>query len=248
MELYLLTFLIVFFLSLLFSMAGTGAGIAIIPILHFLGVPFNLAKPLGLFSGFITTSTSSVLNFKRGALQIKRLLPLALTLLVAAPLGAQLSRFVDVRVVKWLFVFFLIFSASMILFYKKEPKLHLQTPWILALAGSTVGLLSGLLGVGGGNILLPILIFLGFAPKETAIAVSFVVPFSALASFLSYLSFVQMDWMLLLCCGLGAVAGSSIGNHLMFFKLSAAQVKKLIAFILYLLALKMGYTLIKGAI
>ena len=224
-------------------MGGAGAGIAVIPVLHFLGIDFTLAKAVGLFVGFSTTLTSSVMNFKRKVLDVRFLLPLAATLLIFAPIGAQLSRFVDESLIKILFILFLLFSATMMLFFKKKAKVKYQKPWVLALLGIVVGLLAGLLGVGGGNMLLPVLILLGFEAKKVAIAVSFVVPFSAFTSFLSYASFVQMNWLLLGVCALGAVAGGYLGNYMMHFKLTQGQIKKVMAIILYILAVKMLWTL-----
>ncbi len=240
---YPLYFLITYLLSTLFSMAGTGAGIALIPVLHFLGVPFNLAKAVGLFVGFSTTVTSTVMNFRRKVLDIRFALPLAAAMLLFAPLGAQLSRLVDEQIIKTLFFLFLIFSATMMLFFRKNAKVHYQSPRVLVAAGTAVGLISGLLGVGGGNLLLPVLILLGYAPKKVAVAVSFVVPFAAFGSFVSYATFVQMDYPLLLSTTLGAVAGGYTGNYLMHFRLTPSQIKKTVAVILYLLALKMGLTL-----
>jgi len=199
---------------------------------------------VGLFIGFITTFTSSIMNFKRKVLDIKFALPLALTLLIFAPIGAQLSKFVDKGIVKLLFAIFLIISASMMMFFKKKAKTNLQTPLILAITGVFIGLLSGLLGVGGGNMLLPILVLFGYEPKKVAVTVSFVVPFSAFTSFLSYASFVQINWILLIVTAVGAMLGGYMGNYLMYFKLTQAQIKKVIAIILYILAFKMILSLI----
>jgi uncharacterized membrane protein YfcA len=229
-----------FILSTLFAMGGAGSGIALIPLLHLFGIDFNLAKAVGLFTGFTTTATSTLLNARRKALDIRMMLPLALTMPIFAPIGAQLSRFVNPATVQGLFALFLLFSAGMMLFFKKEAKVRYDKPWILALLGAGVGLLAGLLGVGGGNMLLPLLVLLGFAPKKVAVAVSFAVPFSALASFLSYASFVSIDWSLLGACALGAIAGAGVGNHLMHERLSQKQVKRVIAVILILLAVKMA--------
>ncbi len=236
---YLLYFALTLILATLFSMGGAGAGIAMIPILNFLGIELNLAKTVGLFIGFTTTFTSSIMNFKRKVLDVKFALPLAITLLIFAPIGAQLSKYVDKEVVKFLFALFLLISATMMLFFKKRAKADLQIPFILAVTGVVIGLISGLLGVGGGNILLPILVLFGYEPKKVAITVSFVVPFSAFTSFLSYASFVQIDWVLLFVTAIAAIVGGYIGNYLMHFKLTQAQIKKVIAIILYILAIKM---------
>ena len=68
---------------------------------------------------------------------------------------------------------------------------------------------------------------------------SFVVPFSALGSFFTYASYVELDWVLLGIVAFAAIVGGYIGNYLMHFKLDQKQIKKLMALILYGLALKL---------
>jgi len=94
--------------------------------------------------------------------------------------------------------------------------------------------------------LIPLLILLGFEPKKVAVTVSSVVPFAALSSFFTYASYVTLDWILLLCVMLAAIAGGYIGNYLMHFKLNQQKTKKLMGGILYLLALKMLYHFLIG--
>lgn len=79
METYGIYFGLTFVLSTLFAMAGTGAAMAVIPLLHFLGIPFNLAKVAGLVVGLVTTGTSTFMNFKRHVLDIRFALPMAVT-------------------------------------------------------------------------------------------------------------------------------------------------------------------------
>ncbi len=222
-------------------MAGTGAGMALIPILHFLGIPFDLAKVTGLVVGLMTTGTSTVMNIKRHVLDVRFALPLALTLPLFALVGAQCSRYIDESIVKMLFALFMFSSATLILFYKKETKKDFQRPWVLAGIGSVVGLLSGLLGVGGGNIVLPILIFLGYDAKKVAIAVSLIVPLTALAGLVSYATFIPLDGWLLAVSAAAAVLGGYLGNYFMQFKLTQRQIKIVIALILYLLAIKIAW-------
>jgi uncharacterized membrane protein YfcA len=235
-----------FFLSMLFSMGGAGSGVALIPILNFLGLDFTFAKAVGLFAGASTTITSSVMNIKRKVLDFSFVWPIALMMLIFAPLGAYTSRFIDEGTVKFLFMLMLFYSASMMMFGKKTALTHIEGKLVLFFIGSLVGFLSGLLGVGGGNILIPLLVLLGFEAKKVAITVSFVVPFSALGSFFTYATYVPMDWLLLLIVGMSAIAGGYIGNYLMYFKLDQKQIKKLMAVILYLLALKLLYHFIQA--
>ncbi len=228
-------------LSILFSMGGAGSGVALIPILHFLGLDFTLAKALGLFAGASTTITSSLMNIKRKVIEYRFVLPIASMMMIFAPLGAYCSQFINEDIVKFIFMLMLFYSASMMMFGKKKALVHAQAHWVLFFVGIVVGFIAGLLGVGGGNILIPLLVLLGYDSKKVAITVSFVVPFSALGSFFTYASYVPIDWNLLVVISLSAILGGYIGNYLMHFKLDQAQIKKLMATILYLLALKLLY-------
>ena len=236
---YFIYSIIAFLLSILFSMGGAGSGVALIPVLNLLGLDFSIAKAVGLFAGASTTITSSIMNIKRKVIEYKFVFPIALMMLIFAPLGAYSSRFIDEELVKFFFMLMLFYSASMMMFGKKKALFHFKTRLVLFFVGAFVGFLAGLLGVGGGNILIPLLALLGYEPKKVAIAVSFVVPFSALGSFFTYASYLSLDMNLLLLIGFSAVLGGYIGNYMMHFKLKQEHIKKLMAIILYALAIKL---------
>jgi len=238
---YILFSLLTLVLSMIFSMGGAGAGVAIIPLLNFLGLDFTVAKATGLLAGASTTITSSVMNLKRKVVDFKFLLPIALMMLIFAPVGAYSSKFINEDIIKFFYMIMLFYSATMMMFGKKKALFHNQNIWLLFTVGALVGFLAGLLGVGGGNILIPLLALLGYEPKKVAVAVSFVVPFSALGSFFTYASYIDLDITLLICVSLSAIIGGYTGNYLMHFKLKEEHIKKLMATILYLLALKLMF-------
>ncbi len=241
---YLIYTLIAFLLSALFSMGGTGSGIALIPVLNFFGIEFIIAKATGLFAGASTTITSSVMNIKRKVLDFSFVWPIALMMLIFSPIGAYSSQFVNEILIQYLFVLLLIYSATMMIFGKKKSLTKVRGKGVLFAVGAFVGFLAGLLGVGGGNILMPLLILLGYEPKKVAVTVSSVVPFAALSSFFTYASYVKLDWILLFCVMIASIAGGYIGNYLMHFKLDQTKTKKMMGVILYILAFKMLYKLL----
>jgi len=237
-------FIITFILSTFFSLGGIGSATALIPAMSMLGFSFNFAKAIGLFVNSATTITASIMNIKRKVLDFKFAMPLLISLAATAPIGAYLSKFIPVDFVKALFALFLIISGSLIFFSKNEVIKEYISPAILFILGSIAGVVSGLLGLGGGSILLPILMILGFDTKKIAITMSFVIPFSTFTAFLTYLSFTKMNWLVLGVAAIAAILGGIVGNYIMHFHLNQKQIKKIIAILMYIIAVKMIYGLV----
>jgi len=241
---YSLYFGLTLVLSTVFAMGGVGSAIGLVPIFHLLEVPINLAKALGLFVNTASTVTASVMNFRRGVLEIGFALPLVISVLVATPLGAWLSQFVPVIWIEALLIAFLIVAALLLLFSRRTTVVTYERAWVLYLIGGSVGVISGMLGVGGGSLMMPLLILLGYDAKKAARAISFVIPFSSAGAFFTYLSFTHMDWTLLAVVAVAAIGGGFLGQRIMNERLKAGQVKKLIAVLLLLLAAKMIWKLL----
>jgi len=244
MMLYIEYFTLTLVLSTVFALGGVGSAVALVPLLNMMGLPFSLSKAIGLFVNTSTTIMASIMNLKRKVLDVRFTFPLAISLMLFAPVGAYLSQYVDEKIMKWMLVGFLIFSASMMLFGKKEVKAAYQKKWVLYLIGASVGVFSGLVGVGGGSLILPLLIMLGYDAKKMAVAVSFIIPFSTFSAFLMYANTIHIDYILLIVTAIAAVLGGFIGNRVMHFRLDSKQIKKIIAILLYLIAFKLGYSLI----
>jgi len=237
---YLLYFCITIFLSALFAIAGLGSAVALVPTLNIFGVSFDIARASGLFVNFITTVTTSFLNFKKNHFDTKFVLSLVISSSVFAYIGAQVSLMLDTSIVKTIFGVVLLFIASMILFYKKPVALN--KPYklsILLFSGSIGGVFSGLLGIGGGSIISPILFLFGYDPKKIALGISFVIPFSSIVAFSSYASVIELDYTLLGVVSVAAYIGGVIGNYLLHYKISSDTIKKILAIALYIIAVKM---------
>ena len=231
-------------LSTLFAMGGVGSAIALVPSFSMLGLTIDVAKALGLFVNTASTVTASVMNFRRGVLEIGFALPLVVSVLVATPLGAWSSRYVPIVAIQWLLIAFLVVAAFLLLFSRRTVLVASPPRWPLYVIGGGVGILSGMLGVGGGTLMMPALILLGYDAKKAARAISFVIPFSSAGAFVTYLTFTSMNWLLLAVVAAAAIVGGYLGGRIMHNRLEAAQVKKLIAVLLLLLAAKMLWSLV----
>jgi len=232
----------------LLTIAGVGAAFILIPIFLALGVELHTAMATALLLNAIAMAAAS-LRFVRAGLVVWRMaLPLAVSAVVLSPVGAWVSQGLDRELLLWLFVGFLVFAAAMMLFY--EPKgtdvARHQALWLpVGLAvGSAAGFVGGLLGVGGGNLIVPALVVLGFDPKRASATSALVVVFSSLAGSAGHLSMTGLDLPLLGLTALAAILGAALGSWLLTSRLSGRRVKQVIGVVLLGIALQMGWGLL----
>jgi len=240
--------LITFAFTTLLTIAGVGAAFILIPVFLALGIEVHTAMATALLLNGVGMSVASV-NFIRKKLVVWKIaIPMAVVSSALSPLGAWVSQGLDRTLLLWLFVGFLVFAASMMLFYAPRAREIASgmgaTLGVGLGVGGLAGFLGGLLGVGGGNIIVPALVALGLDPKKASASTSFVVIFASLAGFLGHMSLAGMSYSLLGLTAIGSAAGATLGSWLMTDKLQSRQVKLLIGMILIAIAVKMALSLI----
>jgi uncharacterized protein len=227
----------------LLTIAGVGAAFILIPIFLALGIEVHTAMATALLLNAVAMSVASV-KFVRSRLVVWNVaIPILIVASLLSPVGAWVSRGLDRNILLWLFVGFLIFAALMMLFYKpkgKENSTSLRSLIGVGMGvGGLAGFLGGLLGVGGGNIVVPALVALGFDPKKASATTSFVIIFSSATGFLGHVSMAGMDSGILGWTVAGSAGGAAIGSWLMVAKLKGRQVKLIIGVVLLLIAANM---------
>lgn len=230
--------LISFIASFIFALGGIGAAVVLIPILVFLGVPFSVARPAGLFTNFLSTSAASYHNLKKGLVDFRIAVPLIVASVVFSPLGAYSSHLVPERVVGIVFTLFLFFAGLMVYIPKKEVFEERSSLLYPAFVGALAGFLSGFLGVGGGGIMSPLLIMAGYNPKKVVAITPFAVLFSSFTGFLAYWNMGSVDWNVTLWMAVPAIFAGYLGAYITHRYLSPQQVKKLLGIIFFILGIK----------
>jgi len=246
---YLITAPVVFVFSGLLAMAGLGAAFLFVPFFYYLGVPLAEAAPAALLLNAISLSFATV-NYWRGRLIDWRIaLPVAVFAVAFAPFGARLTPHVDKTTLLNLFAVFLVFAGAMMLFHQGRARAQnagSAEVWLVgASVGGAAGFIGGLLGVGGGNIIVPALNWLGLEAKRAAATCAVAVVFSSLSGFLGHVTFGKMNMTFLGVMVLMAAGGSLVGSQLMKEKLSSGQLKKIIGVVLWLVAAKMFFDVLK---
>ncbi len=246
---YIISAILVFFFSGLLAMAGLGAAFLFVPLFYYLGVPLAEATPTALLLNVVSLLFATI-NYWRGKLINFRVgLPVLIVAVILSPLGARLTPHVDKKLLLGMFAAFLIFAGFMMLFYraKKREKALSRTVEVSAGVGvgGVAGFLGGLLGVGGGNFILPVLNWLGLDAKVAAGTTALIVVFSSLSGFLGHATMGGLDPLFIGVTAVMAAAGSIVGSQLMKTKLSSSQLKKMIGVLLWLIAAKMIFDLVK---
>lgn len=247
MTLYLVSAVLVFIFSGLMAMAGLGAAFLFVPLFYYLGVPLAEATPAALLLNVVSLLFAAI-NYWRGKLVNWRVgLPVLVTAVILSPFGARLTPLVDKNLLLGLFAAFLVFAGFMMLFYKAKPRekpLSQTTESVTgAGVGAAAGFLGGLLGVGGGNFILPVLNWMGLDAKIAAGTTAVVVVFSSLSGFLGHATMGGLDPVFIGITALMAALGSMVGSQLMKTKVSSSQLKKIIGVLLWLIAAKMIFDL-----
>lgn len=248
--LYLGIAVIVFVLSGLLAMAGLGAAFLFVPLFYWLGVPLLVASSTALLLNAVSLSFASVTYWRAGLVNLRVGVPVTIAAVASAPLGALLAPHADKSVLLGLFAAFLVFAGAMMLFYRRPgARQAMGRPAEAGTAtgvGVLAGFLGGLLGVGGGNIILPVLNELGMSAKVAAGTTGLAVVFSSLSGFLGRASVGHLNLVLLGVSVIAAGGGSLAGSRLMTSRISSTQLKYLIGILLWVIAAQMIWKLAAG--
>jgi len=240
--------LITLIFTTLLTIAGVGAAFILIPVFITLGIDLHVAMATALLLNSIAMMFASFRFVQKKLIAWNFAIPILIVATALSPVGAYVSKGLDRDLLLWLFVGFLLFAASMMLFYESRQKKgdgpHIRQVVYGVLVGAFAGFLGGLLGVGGGNFIVPVLVWLGLEPKKASATTSFIVIFSSFSGFLAHASLGNISIPLLGFTALGSALGALIGSWLMTERLKQKQIKMTIGIVLLVIAAKMIWNLV----
>jgi hypothetical protein len=250
-----------FVVGLVLGLIGGGGSILTVPILVYLiGLNPVIATAYSLFVVGITSVIGAFQNFKKGLVDIKTSVIFSIPALIAVyltrrflvPMIPEVVFSVgnyDVTKEVFIMVFFaiimLLASISMIR-TKKDTSTETTTQPeynypMIALEGTVVGVLTGIVGAGGGFLIIPALVLLAKLPMKKAVGTSLlIIAVKSLIGFLGDLSNMSIDWPFLLTFTLLSIIGIVMGVWASKF-ISGKKLKKGFGYFTLIMAVYIVY-------
>jgi hypothetical protein len=251
--------------GLIGSMLGLGGGVFLVPLLTLaLGVPIRTAIAASLISVIATASASSTINLERGLVNMR----LGMTLEVATSLGGLAGGLIAAALTQR--QLFLTFGATLalmgVIMMLRSGRRNViadvsvetgrlggrlqegdqsyvyrirRVPVAMA-ASLAAGAISGLLGVGGGIIKVPVLnTFCGIPIRVAAATSAFMIGVTGAASAFLYFGRGDVALHLTAAVAVGALPGSLLGARLSH-RVEARSLKIIMAVVLLVVGLRMA--------
>ena len=239
------------FAGLLGSILGLGGGILIIPMLTLLfGIPMREAIGASLVCVIATSSGAASLYVRRRLCDVRLGMTLELATTLGAVAGGVIAGLLNAQTLSILFSALLIYTAWTML--RKRDRINNAVDFgdgdtsyranrlPLGMGASFfAGNVSGLLGVGGGVVKVPVMYMLMGVPLKTALATSnFMIGVTASAGAFVYFSRGEVHPLVAGSTMLGVFLGATAGSRLLP-RIRAEYLKKSFVFVLLYLSLEM---------
>lgn len=165
-------FLMLLVVSFMYASVGHGGASGYLALMALFAIPVSVMKPSALVLNIVVSGISFWFFRKNKHFNWKLFFPFAITSIPAAFIGGYLT--INGTLYKQILGFFLIIAILRMLnlFGKKNSIIKEPKLWLSLLIGFGIGLFSGMIGIGGGIILSPIIIIFGWGSIKQAAAVS----------------------------------------------------------------------------
>lgn len=226
---------IFFIVAFAYSSVGLGGGSSYTALMAILG--FNtLAIPMvSLTLNLLVTTLGSFTFIRHKHARLNLILPFLVTSIPMAYLGGTLR--LPKEIFYWLLLISLIFIALRIYFWSHvslELNLSKRSRLVVALiTGAILGLIAGILGIGGGIYLVPLIIILGLGSvKEAAAAGVIFIWVNSLSGLISRLQYNAIDLIEYLPLILSVIVGGTLGSFVGAAKYPPKVMEKVLGIII----------------
>jgi uncharacterized membrane protein YfcA len=229
--------------SFLYASVGHGGASGYLALMALFSFAPETMKPTALLLNLFVAGISFYYYFKEGHFNKRLFLSFAISSIPFAFLGGTIE--VDASIYKKILAILLVFAILKMLnvFGKESTKIKNVKPWQGLLVGSIIGFFSGLIGIGGGIILTPVILLLHWGKMKEAAAVSalFIWVNSAsglIGQFTTGVSLNKDSFILVAIALIGGVLGGYFGSK----KINNQNLRYILAFVLVMACFKLFFT------
>lgn len=227
-----LGYFVAFIIGLVLGLIGGGGSILTVPVLvYLLGINPVVATAYSLFIVGTTSAFGTLLNYKKGLVEIKTGLKFAVPSLLAIYFTRKylihflpenlliLGKFTITKDFFLMVLFAIVMIlASLSMIYRKTDRKEKNTKpnlYITFLQMLFVGIIIGLIGAGGGFLFIPALIYIEKLPIKKAVGTSvFIIAINSLIGFSGDVCNMQPDWYFLILFTLISILGIFVGIYI----------------------------------
>jgi len=241
---------ILFFVtSILYSSIGFGGGSSYLALLLIWGVPYFIFPLIALSCNIVVVSGNCFNYIRAGNLNLKLLIPYLIGSIPLAFIGGSLP--IEKKIFEILLFIVLTVAGILLLFnfksYDDKEENYRKVPILISiLIGGVLGFISGIVGIGGGIFLSPILFLIRAGrPKHIITTASLFILINSLSGIIGHLTKnvvlgeIQNYWFLLLA----VLIGGQLGNFLNLKILPTRILALLTAGLVLFVAIRMAYKL-----
>lgn len=239
----LLLLLLLASVAFLYSSVGHGGASGYLAVMAIMGVAPAMMKSSALVMNLAVSLFSFIGFYRAGHFRLKLFLPFALASIPMAFLGGTMT--LSDSIYKKILAVCILFSIVRLVYKFDDSENNRPIPiWAGVLSGGLIGLLSGMIGIGGGIILSPLMLLMRWGNfKEIASVSALFIFVNSLAGLYGVFQrgginlTANMQWAVLATI-IGGLLGSYFGSH----KFDSKALKILLALSLTIASLKLIFT------
>lgn len=243
-------------IGVVLGLIGGGGSILTVPILvYILGVEPVLATAYSLFVVGSSAMVGAIRNMKKGMVELKTAVVFSIPAFIAVYIARkyllpaipetlfEVSSFVLTKSmgIMLLFAVIMLLASISMIRGRKAAKLESETPSfnfpLIMIEGVGVGLLTGIVGAGGGFLIIPALVLLAKLPMKKAVATSLlIIGVKSLIGFIGDVENLDIEWDFLLSFTSLSIAGIFVGIWLNRY-IEGSKLKKAFGWFVLIMAI-----------
>ncbi|MBK7964139.1 MAG: sulfite exporter TauE/SafE family protein [Bacteroidetes bacterium] len=244
MEWPILFYVLLFAIAFLYASVGHGGASGYIALMTLFSFSPDVIRPAALVMNVFVSGLSFYHFHRTGYFRKELFIPLAIASIPAAFIGGMMD--VDAHIYKMLLGAILcipIFTLSGLLKMGEREKKVDSSFIVLLLVGGIIGFFSGLIGIGGGIMLSPLILLFGWGKMKETAAVSalFILVNSLAGIFGQKMVGMQMDLNMGILAGV-VMGGGFLGAYFGAAKWNKKVLERVLAFVLVIAVYKLIFT------